>query len=134
MGRIREEYILHRYLELTTEDIQKRKKREKAREEGTIHPRLFAWHKRFTEKLDSCPYCGKTPKLSVTWDRRRGYDYKYECGFLKDGHEHDMGCGDWYRSLSRAGLSWNYRVREVLGGPHRIVRHKPLTQNDDWRY
>lgn len=131
MGKIRETWVKERFLELTDEDIQKAKKRRQRKQDGEFHPKLLAWHRRFADRLAKCPVCGETPHMLCIWCEHYGYEYKFCCNFCHyirpDGHTGDMGCGDWYRSLSRAGLSWNYRVKEALGAPHKVVRHYPLT-------
>lgn len=127
MGWIRTETVIRQYLELTLEDCQKREERRKRNYDSRVDPKMFSWQARFAERLLKCPYCGETPQLGCTWHPERGFEYKFYCDFGKK-HDRDMGCGDWYDSLSRAGLSWNYRVLEAQGGPHKHVRHEPLTQ------
>lgn len=122
MGRLVQKVIIQKVAELTSEDIQKQTTRRKRRFDSWRSPQLLPWQKRFAERLMKCPYCGKAPHLNCIWSPTDGFDYKFSCGFGKE-HHRDMGCGDWYTSLSRAGLSWNYRVLEAKGGPHRIVRH-----------
>lgn len=131
MGKLVQRYVLQSFLELTAEDVKKREQRRESKSYGEIEPRRFAWHEGFRQKLKKCPYCGELPRLAAIWTPDDGYDYKFQCDYLIDGHEKDMGCGDWYNSLARAGLSWNYRVMEVQGGPRRIVRHIPLTQAEE---
>ena len=134
MGRLRDEYVRRRWIELTAEDC--RLQRERQRWRSDIEPKMFEWHRTFTEKLDRCPYCGGIPRLGCTWSEHDGYDYKYSCGNrLEKGQSTlpnrgwcNMECGDWYNSLARAGLSWNYRCREARGEPHKFVRHEPYTR------
>ena len=133
MGQVREQWVRHRFIELTAEDCRKQEERRRRRQNGEIRPRVFEWQRRFTKRLAKCPVCGKTPNMNCIWDAESGYTYKFCCNFCHykspDGYTRDMGCGDWYGSLSRAGLSWNYRVKEALfGGEHDTVRHTPLTQ------
>ena len=133
MGAIREQWVKHRYLELDAEDLRKQEERRKRRQDGEIRPRTFDWQHQFAEKLAKCPVCGKTPHMCCIFNEEDGYCYKFCCNFHHyhgpDGYSHDMGCGDWYDSLSRAGLSWNYLVQEALTGrEHRSVRHIPFTQ------
>lgn len=128
MGQLRKLTVVRHVLDLTAEDYQKREERRRRRYDSRVDLKLFSWQRRFTEKLLKCPYCGDTPRLGCIWDPKRGFCYKFYCDFSVNGHDCDMGCGDWYDSLSRAGLSWNYRVLEAQGGPHKHVRHEPLTR------
>jgi len=108
-------WVVERHLELSIEDVQKREERQE-RDCGTF-PAIFGWHRRFTEHLEKCPHCGRSPQLMSRWCPKWGFDYKYICD---EGY---MDCGDHYPQLSRAGLDWNYRVREAKGGPHRHAPH-----------
>jgi len=133
MGQVREVWEKHRYLDLTREDIRKQEERRLRRQNREIHPRVFEWHKRFAARLAKCPVCGRTPFMCCIWNEYKGYDYKFCCDFHKytspNGQIYDMGCGDWYESLSRAGLSWNYMVQAALTGEEeKSVRHVPLTE------
>ena len=133
MGQVREQWVRHRFIELTAEDCRKQEERRRRKRDSLYHPRVFDWQRKFTERLAKCPVCGKTPHMFCMWDIDRGYSYKFCCNFhwykSPTGHGYDMGCGDVYDSLSRAGLSWNYMVKAALAGEEeRHVRHKPLTQ------
>lgn len=139
MARRMESTATFVWFELTVDDLQKREIRRNRKSDGELNPRLFQWHRRFSEKIARCPYCGDVPKLLAIFDDEDlEYSYKFSCERnlesvkcdLPNRGWCDMGCGDWYHTLSRAGLSWNYRVAEALGGPHRFVRHKPLTAAD----
>lgn len=106
-----------RHLVLSIEDVRLSERRRRKRQDSECHPVLLGWQHCFTKKLDKCPYCGKAPRLLALWRPEYGWDYKYVCS---DGY---LDCGDWYEQLSRAGLDWNYRVRETQGAPHKHVRH-----------
>lgn len=108
-------WVEDRRLILTAEDLKKHDERL-MRNNGTF-PAILGWHRRFTKRLEKCPYCGKAPRLLSGWRPEYGFDYKYVCD------EGDLHCGDWYSQLSRAGLDWNYRVRETQGEWHRHVPH-----------
>ena len=111
-------WVEERRLVLTIEDIQKSNERL-IRKNGMFTTTL-GWHKRFTKRLERCPYCGRTPRLLSGWRPEYGFSYKYVCD------EGDMNCGDWYYQLSRAGLDWNYRVREKYGECNRPVPHRKV--------
>lgn len=129
MGKLVKRTTTQIVLEMSHEDIKKRKERELRRFRSRVDPKLLPWQERFTEKLMKCPYCGKAPGLNRVWHPLWGFEYKFSCSSVKN-HRLDMGCGDWYESLSRAGLSWNYRVQEARGCPRRVVRHHALTQTE----
>lgn len=111
-------WVVETRLELTDEDLAIREKRRKARYEEGLSPRIFRWQKNFMNHLEPCPYCGEKPRCGCIWDERRGYNYKLVC--CEKGM---LNCGDWYPQLSRAGLDWNFRVREARGEQHRHCPH-----------
>ena len=119
-------WVEDRRLELTTDDFVLREKRRAAKHDDGFEPRIFGWQKRFVEHLEPCPYCGKKPRFGCTWDKRRGYDYKLVC--CERGM---LNCGDWYPQLSRAGLDWNFRVREARGEQHRHCPHWDSRKRED---
>lgn len=125
MGKIVLEKVIYKRLELTKEDLQLRAWRRATKSKEELHPNLFDWHRGFAARLKKCPNCGETPQMACIWTEDRGYSYKFWCGFHDKKRNGDtaLQCGDWYYSLSRAGLDWNYRVAEATGWPHRIVRH-----------
>ena len=111
-------WVEERKLVLTPDDFALREKRRAAKYDDPLSPRILGWQKRFTEHLEPCPHCGKKPRCGCIWDERRGYNYKLVC--CEKGM---LNCGDWYPQLSRAGLDWNFRVREARGAKHRFCPH-----------
>ena len=111
-------WVEERKLVLTPEDFALREKRRAAKYDDPLIPRILGWQRRFMKHLEPCPYCGEKPRCGCIWDERRGYDYKLVC--CEKGM---LNCGDWYPQLSRAGLDWNFRVREARGEKHRHCPH-----------
>ncbi len=113
MGRIveREVRYIQRTLELTSEDIQKKKERDRLRQERETHPKITDHERRFLERLEKCPVCGKTPhllKIRVCDDHN---SYKVDCNIACACKGHGFECGDWFDMLAMAGKDWNDRVR-----------------------
>ena len=113
-------WVEERHLRLTHEDFELREKRRKDKQDGEISPSLLPWHDAFVKRLDRCPHCGELPHVTAIWDPKSEYHYKMQC----PNDCHMINCGDWYDQLSRAGLSWNYRVLEAAGGPHKHCPHR----------
>lgn len=111
-------WVEERKLVLTPEDFALREKRRAAKYDDPLIPRILGWQRRFMKHLEPCPYCGEKPRCGCIWDERRGYNYKLVC--CEKGM---LNCGDWYPQLSRAGLDWNFRVRETHGEQRRYCPH-----------
>ncbi|MGN0996537.1 MAG: hypothetical protein ACI4PG_06490 [Candidatus Ventricola sp.] len=114
MGRIvvREVRRIERRLELTAEDIEKRKQRKERWNAQNVHPAPTDHEKRFANHLLKCPFCGKSPRfLKTTACDPSGYDYKLTCDLHAVNVRYPLECGDWFSSVSRAGRDWNERVR-----------------------
>ena len=111
-------WVEERKLVLTPEDFALSEKRRAAKYDDPLIPRILGWQRRFMKHLEPCPYCGEKPRCGCIWDERRGYNYKLVC--CEKGM---LNCGDWYPQLSRAGLDWNFRVREARGEQHRHCPH-----------
>ena len=104
MGRIVLRTYTVRELELTPEDFRKIKERKKRRD---AFPEPTKDMLRFCEKLKPCPICGKPPEPSIVGEYG-DYSIKMNCS----GSGFHISCGDWYKSLARAGKSWNRRTRD----------------------
>lgn len=115
MGRIveREVRYIQRTLELTSEDIQKKKERDRLRQERETHPKITDHERRFLEHLEKCPVCGKTPHLLKIKTRAREGStcYKVSCNISCACKGHGFECGDWFNMLAMAGKDWNDRAR-----------------------
>lgn len=104
MGRIVLRTYTVRELELTPEDFRKIKERKKRHD---AFPEPTKDMLRFCEKLKPCPICGKPPEPSIVGEYG-DYSIKMNCS----GSGFHISCGDWYKSLARAGKSWNRRTRD----------------------
>ena len=110
-SELTERYELH----LTELDKAKMRSRRENFQQWNIYPAMTRHEKQFLLRLEKCPICGRTPHfLKVRNIDAGGYEYKAAC---PEWH-HDattLTCGDWFRSVSRAGRDWNERVhREKL--------------------
>lgn len=105
MGRIVLRTYTIRELELTREDLRKQEERRKRR--YNTFPKPTKDMLRFCERLESCPICGKSPEPSIVGEYG-DYDIKMNCS----GSPFHISCGDWYKSLARAGKSWNRRTKD----------------------
>lgn len=104
MGRIVLRTYTVRELELTPEDFRKIKERKKRRD---AFPEPTKDMLRFCEKLKPCPICGKSPEPSIVGEYG-DYSIKMNCS----GSGFHISCGDWYKSLARAGKGWNERTKD----------------------
>lgn len=104
MGRIVLRTYTVRELELTPEDFRKIKERKKRRD---AFPEPTKDMLRFCEKLKPCPICGKPPEPSIVGEYG-DYSIKMNCS----GSGFHISCGDWYKSLARAGKGWNERTKD----------------------
>lgn len=123
MGKIvlREIRYVQRELELSEEDIEKRIKRAALKQEMEISPKPTGHEKRFAERLENCPFCGKTPRyLKISDENRSGFLYKMVCDIHIPGPDniYDLGCGGWFDTPSGAGRDWNERVRKARMDKH----------------
>ena len=112
MGRIVEQVVTQTIyrLELTREDVEKRKAREVARDKREMRPGITQHERRFAERLTKCPLCGKPPRfLKIACDTQNGYEYKLLCG-PHDHYSFALETGGWYETLSKAGADWNERA------------------------
>lgn len=98
-------------LHLTELDIAKQKSRMKNFVQWNIRPLMTRHEKQFLLRLEKCPICGRTPHFLKVRNRDKGcYEYKATCPeWHHDASE--IGFGDWFCSVSRAGRDWNERVR-----------------------
>lgn len=117
MGRIVEHVVTQtiRRLELTREDVEKRKSREAANSRMKVHPAITRHEQYFAERLTKCPVCGKTPRYLKTGSYdESGYEYKFVCGPHSDVTVSiALECGNWYSTPSKAGADWNKRAARV---------------------
>lgn len=117
MGRIVEHVITQTIyrLELTRDDVEKRKAREATKNRANVHPAITQHEQRFAERLTKCPVCGKAPRYLKTGSHdESGYEYKFVCGpHLDVKASIALECGDWYSTPSKAGADWNKRVARV---------------------
>ena len=112
MGRIVEQVVTQTIyrLELTREDVEKRKAREVARNKRESSPGITQHERRFAERLTKCPLCGKAPRyLKIASNTEGGYEYKLLCG-PHDRYSFALESGGWYGTLSKAGADWNDRA------------------------
>ena len=105
MGRIVLQTFTYRHLELTSEDI--RKQEERLKRKYNTFPKPTKDMLRFCEKLEPCPICGKPPEPSIVGEYG-DYSIKMNCS----GSPFHISCGDWYKSLARAGKGWNERTKD----------------------
>lgn len=121
MGKIVLRRIVIRELELSAEDLEKQKKRKALRNEMELNPKPTRHELRFAEKLEKCPFCGKTPRYMKICSIKRGQNsYKMTCDFHDrfPGNIFNLDCGDWFKTPSRAGRDWNERVRKARMDKH----------------
>lgn len=113
MGRIVElgVHYTERVLELTMEDILKRKERKRLWQERECSPAITEHERRFLEHLEKCPVCGKTPHLLKISSDEYGNSYKVDCNISCALQGHGFQCGGWFKMLAMAGKDWNARVR-----------------------
>ena len=104
MGRIVLRTYTVRELELTPEAFRKIKERKKRRD---AFPEPTKDMLRFCEKLKPCPICGKPPEPSIVGEYG-DYSIKMNCS----GSGFHISCGDWYKSLAKAGKGWNERTKD----------------------
>lgn len=120
MGRIVMREIRYMELELSAEDYEKCRKRKALRDEMELNPKPTRHELSFAEKLEKCPFCGKTPRYNKICTKSGRYSYKMNCG-LHDrlpGNIFPLDCGDWFKTPSRAGRDWNERVRKARMDKH----------------
>lgn len=121
MGKIVMREIRYMELELSAEDFEKQKKRKALREEMELSPKITRHEMRFAERLEKCPFCGKTPRYNKICSIKRGTNsYKMTCDFHDQfpGNIFSLDCGDWFKTPSRAGRDWNERVRKARMDKH----------------
>lgn len=123
MGKIvlREIRYVQRELELSEEDIEKRIKRAALKQEMEVSPNPTGHEKRFAERLEKCPFCGKTPRyMKISDNNQSEFSYKMVCDIHipGPGNIFDLGCGGWFATPSRAGRDWNERVRKARMDKH----------------
>lgn len=110
MGRL----ILQSFyrLELSKEDVEKRRKRNKLKQDYEISGRALPYMERFAERLLPCPECGETPEISIVRqiDDDADVSIKLSCRKLHPSKIY-IECGDWHETLAKAGRSWNARAR-----------------------
>lgn len=112
MGRIVEQVVTQTIyrLELTREDVEKRKAREVSRNKRELSPGITKHERRFAERLTKCPLCGKAPRyLKISCNAESGYEYKLLCG-PHIPYSMTLECGNWHPTLSKAGADWNERA------------------------
>ena len=99
-------------LELSKEDVEKRRKRNKLKQDYEIGGRALPYMKRFAERLLPCPECGETPEISIVRqiDDDADVSIKFSCRKLHPTKIY-IECGDWHETLAKAGRSWNARAR-----------------------
>lgn len=113
MGKIVERKVCYteRRLELTIEDVQKKKERERLRQKREASPAKTEHELRFLEHLEKCPVCGKTPHLLKVSSDKYGTSYKVDCNISCALEGNGFECGDWFKMLAMAGKDWNDRAR-----------------------
>jgi len=108
MGYIQEEHIVQKRLVLTSSDVAKHNMRMKRRHEDYVStPGMTA----FCRHLVPCPICGKTPYPSVIEGYNSDWSVKYHSVKMNCEGSH-IGCGNWYKTLAKAGKDWNKRTKE----------------------
>lgn len=110
-------WVTERRLILSDEDWKLHDERQERKKGYDVEP--LPYMVAFTRHLEPCPFCGNAPRISTLWKDRRGY-YTFKLTCCEKDY---LNCGDWYTQLSRAALSWNYRVRHKRGEPVKMVKH-----------
>lgn len=110
MGRLIRQYFYS--LELSKEDVEKRRKRNKLKQDYEIGGRVLPYMERFAERLLPCPECGEKPEISIIRriDDDADVSIKLCCRKLHPSKIY-IECGDWHETLAKAGRSWNARAR-----------------------
>ncbi len=106
MGRIVQRTFVINEIEYTSEDLKKRKERSDRRNR---FPEPTKDMLQFCKRLNPCPICGKTPEPSIVGEYG-DYSIKMNCS----GSAFHISCGNWYKSLAKAGKGWNERTRDKI--------------------
>lgn len=118
MGKIvlREIRHVEKVLKLSEDDYEKRRKRTALRDEIELRAKPTRHELRFAEKLEKCPFCGKTPRYMKICSIKRGTNsYKMTCDIHNQEPQaiYFLDCGGWFATPSKAGRDWNERVRKA---------------------
>lgn len=110
-GRLIRKSFYFYSLDLSDEDVEKRRKRNKLKQDYEIGGRALPYMERFAERLLPCPECGETPEVSIVRQiDDADVSIKIYCRKL---HQSKIliECGDRHETLAKAGRSWNARAR-----------------------